>query len=175
MTLPPTQPCPYCEHPVRPGRKCWGCQRDDPLGENDRADADNLLPDDVRVSGESPRTASVPDSRSEARRKQDARNTVTMLGWDILDLEQGWRPFTCPKCDNPLPGGTRVSLGLADWCVMRAGVVAWIEWKTEDNVQTPAQQKFQKRCEAEGVPYAVCRNTAEAVAFLESLMRGRAA
>lgn len=38
MTLPSPVPCPYCEHDVRPGRRCWGCGRADPLSEVD-ADA----------------------------------------------------------------------------------------------------------------------------------------
>jgi hypothetical protein len=46
---------------------------------------------------------------------------VELLGWLVIDNEQGWRPHHCPKCQHKIPGGTRTTLGLADWLCLKDG------------------------------------------------------
>lgn len=118
--------------------------------------------------------ARLTDTRSEDERKRDAKSAVEALGWIVVDTEQGYRPTHCPDCKAKLPGGgsTRTRRGFPDWVVMGFGVVAFIEWKSATGTQTPHQRAFQEDCERVGVrvPYAVCRTTSEAVAFLRGLM-----
>ena len=115
----------------------------------------------------------IRDDRLEDDRKRDARPAVEALGWTVLDFEQGYRPDVCTKCKARLPGGhsTRVPVGIGDWLCQGHGIAAWIEWKTDDNDQTPGQRTFGEDCEAACVPYAVVRTTAEAVTFLRGLRR----
>lgn len=142
--------CPFCGEPLEGlGTFCWHCERYTSEAE-----------------GTSPEKAEIPDARSEDERKRDAFEAVTALGWWVVDTEQGFRPFTCRHCGGAIAGGTRVVKGMPDWCVMGHGVVAWIEWKTPKNTQTPDQKRFADRCKAAGVPYRVCRTTEEAVAYL---------
>lgn len=117
------------------------------------------------------------DTRPEDQRKADARPAVEALGWSVHDFEQGWRPKKCRKCGERIPGGgtTRVPKGVGDWLCMKNGISAWLEWKTDDNQQTPGQRAWQRICEANRVPYAVVRTTREAVDYLESLTPRRAA
>ncbi|MDP2955383.1 MAG: hypothetical protein Q8N53_03100 [Longimicrobiales bacterium] len=117
----------------------------------------------------------VPDTRTEAERKADARQAVEMLGWRILDFEQGYRPDKCPACKARLPGGhsTRVPVGIGDWLCQGHGIAAWLEWKTDTNDQTDGQREFGDDCDADGIPYAVVHTTAEAVYFLNGLLPGR--
>jgi len=112
----------------------------------------------------------IPDTRLEDERKADARPSVEALGWIVLDLEQGWRPFRCRACGADIAGGTRVPTGMPDWCVMGHGIVAWLEWKTDTNDQTDGQSAFEDVCDVVGIPYAVVRTTREAVGFLQGLL-----
>jgi len=115
----------------------------------------------------------IPDDRLEDERKADARPIIEALGWTVLDFEQGYRPDACPACKAHLPGGhsTRVPVGVGDWLCQGHGIAAWIEWKTDDNDQTPGQHRFEDECDAAGIPYRVCRKTREAVDFLTELRR----
>lgn len=134
---------------------CHGCKR--------YADDRPKVPDKIEPEA--------GDERSEDERKRDAREVVEALGWTICDTEQGHRPFTCRHCGGAIAGGTRVTKGLADWYVMGHGIGAWIEWKSAKGRQTNAQEAFQSACDVAGIPYCVCRATAEAVEFLEGLKR----
>jgi len=151
--------CPHCGAKLEGlGLYCWGCRR---------------YVDDGECSvtaGEHSDT--VCDTRSEDERKRDARPAVEALGWTVVDNEQGWRPFACPKCKNKIPGGSRVTVGLADWLCMGHGLVAFIEWKDAKNTQKPNQIAFQDQCDAAGIPYRVCRTTEQAVGFLRAVGDG---
>ena len=111
----------------------------------------------------------IKDTRSEDERKADALEPVKILGWTVLDFEQGFRRLECQKCSAPIAGGTRVPIGIGDWYVMRDGLSAWIEWKTDTNKQTAGQLAFEADCLAAGIPYAVVRSTIEVMDFLEAL------
>ena len=112
----------------------------------------------------------IKDTRSEDDRKKDALEPVEILGWTVLDFEQGFRPFECRKCKAPIAGGTRVPIGIGDWYVMRGGLSAWLEWKTDKNDQTAGQLAFESDCLAAGIPYKVVHTTAEVLDFLEALV-----
>ena len=118
-------------------------------------------------------TADVPperrdttDTRSEDERKRDALPAVTAMGWIVVDLEQGFRPFTCRHCGGAIAGGTRVPLGTPDWLVMGHGCATWLEWKSGTGRQTAQQRSFAADCAVAGVPYYVVRTTEEAVRAL---------
>jgi hypothetical protein len=144
--------CPYCQEPLAGlGTFCWRCER---------------YTDEATEP-----TAPLPDIRTEDERKRDARAPVELLGWHVVDTEQGWRPFECPKCGGPIPGGTRVERGFPDWLVIGHGRTAFLEWKSENGRQSPAQRAFQDRCKVAGIPYRVVKTTEQAVAFLEEVKR----
>lgn len=115
----------------------------------------------------------VPDTRSEAERKQDARPTIEALGWIVWDTEQGYRPDACARCGEPYPGGhsTRVTTGFPDWVVIGHGIIAFLEWKSHTGKPTKGQRERASDCAVAGVPYAVVRTTTEAVRFLDELKR----
>lgn len=152
-------PCPTCGLSLGGlATFCWHCEQyvDDMVGAT--TDATPEAREQLK------------DTRSEDERKRDALPTVTALGWDVLDFEQGYRPDDCPKCHARLPGGhsTRVPTGVGDWLCQGFGLAVWIEWKTDTNKQTDTQLRFEDRCDAAGVPYAVCRTTHEVVQILEA-------
>lgn len=152
--------CPHCHRELGAlGRYCFHCGA---------YVADMLAPECLAA----PKPA-VPDGRSEAERKRDARPVVEALGWVVIDTEQGYRPDACPSCSARLPGGhsTRVRAGLADWIVIGHGLVVFVEWKSSPGRLTPPQRAFADLCSGAGVPHAVCRTTAEAVDFLRSVGR----
>lgn len=154
-------PCPTCGTPLEGlGRYCERCAA---------YVADMVAKPTTKCPGPK-------DTRLEDERKADALPVVTALGWAVYDFEQGYRPDACPKCGAHLPGGhsTRVPVGVADWLCQGHGIAAWIEWKTDDNDQTPGQRRFGDECDVAGIPYAVCRNTRDAVDFLTGL-RARSA
>ena len=143
--------CPFCNEPLEGiGRYCWNCR-------HYTADAEKPAPKPVDE---------LPDNRSEDERKADALKAVELLGWLVIDNEQGYRPHHCPKCQNKIPGGTRTTLGLADWLCLRDGRAAMIEWKSANGKQSADQKAFQDSCDVAGIPYRVCRTTEQAVAFL---------
>ncbi len=145
------EPCPHCGNELEGlGYFCWTCKR--------YADTPEYIPADT-----------LPDSRREDERKADARPAVEALGWWILDLEQGWRPFACPKCKNKLPGGSRVTLGLADWLLLKDGRAAFVEWKSGTGKQSGDQKAFEHDCDVTGIPYRVCRTTEQVVKFLKEI------
>jgi len=124
---------------------------------------------DVFPQGKPRTSAVVLDARSEAEIRIGTRKALTKLGWDVLDLEQGYRPHECRACGAKIAGGTRVPLGTADLAVMGFGVFAWIEVKRAGGRQTPDQLSFERRCKAAGVPYVVARSESEAVEYVEGL------
>ena len=147
-------PCPFCQEPLNGlATFCWNCQR---YTDEATPEANAKAPD------------SIPDTRSEDERKHDARGPVELLGWSVVDTEQGYRPFECPKCQNPIPGGTRVTKGFPDWLVMGHGLVVFLEWKSAHGKQSEDQKAFQGRCRIAGIPYRVVKTTEEAVAFLRA-------
>jgi len=148
--------CPHCGAVLEGlGLYCWGCRRYVDDGDNEPESSDAL-----------------PDSRSEDERKRDALPAVQALGWWIVDNEQGWRPHNCPQCKAKIPGGSRVTVGLADWMCIKDGTVAFVEWKSGTGKQTPGQRDFQDACDAAGIPYRVCRTTEQAVTFLQEVGDG---
>ena len=151
--------CPTCSRPLEGlGRWCPSCAAytEDMVGSTTDA---------------SPATRrEIPDTRLEDERKADALPSVEALGWIVLDLEQGWRPFRCRGCGAPIAGGTRVPKGTPDGCVMGHGIVAWVEWKSDTGRRTVEQVAFGDVCDVMGVPYAVVRTTREAVGFLQALL-----
>ena len=146
-------PCPHCGAPLEGlGTYCWTCRRY-------TSDVDQAQPGPSRAD-------SLPDNRSEDERKADALKAVELLGWLVIDNEQGYRPHHCPKCQAKIPGGTRTTLGLADWLCLKDGLACFIEWKSADGRQSADQKAFQDSCDAAGIPYRVCRTTEQAVGFL---------
>jgi hypothetical protein len=146
-----TTPCPHCGNPLEGlERYCWGCKR-----YTDEAERKEPEPVDE-----------IPDNRSEDERKADALKAVELLGWLVIDNEQGWRPFACPDCGRKLAGGTRTTKGLADWLCLKDGLACFIEWKSATGTQSADQKAFQDSCDAAGIPYRVCRTTEQAVGFL---------
>jgi hypothetical protein len=144
-------PCPYCRTPLGGlATYCWRCERY------------------TAEEGGQEKTPP-PDNRSEEERKHDAREAVELLGFFVVDTEQGWRPFECPACKAPIPGGTRVVPGFPDWLVMGHGRAAFLEWKSGKGRQSDAQRAFQDRCKVAGIPYRVVRTTEETLAFLEEI------
>jgi len=154
-----SNPCPHCGA-VLAGLEwyCWGCKR--------------YVREKVNSGTSCEHSDTIPDSRSEDERKRDALAAVQALGWWIVDNEQGWRPHNCPQCKAKIPGGSRVTVGLADWMCIKDGTVAFIEWKSGDGKQTPGQRDFQDACDAAGIPYRVCRTTEQAVGFLKEVGDG---
>jgi hypothetical protein len=152
-------PCPHCGAALEGlGLYCWGCRRY--VDDGERA-----------VTGSEP-SDTLPDTRSEDERKRDALSAVQALGWWIVDNEQGWRPFACPRCKNKIPGGSRVTLGLADWLCVKDGTAAFIEWKSGTGTQADSQRDFADQCDAAGIPYRGCRTTEQAVGFLKEVRDG---
>jgi len=146
-------PCPFCQEPLNGlATFCWRCER---------------YTDETTPEAKKP-AESIPDTRSEDERKHDARSAVELLGWSVVDTEQGYRPFECPACKNPIPGGTRVTKGFPDWLVMGHGLVVFLEWKSAKGKQSDDQKAFQARCRIAGIPYRVVRTTEEAVGFLRA-------
>lgn len=138
----------------------------------------DVLAAQASTTDATPATRSIlRDTRSEDERKADARPAVEAHGWLVVDTEQGYRPTHCPECKHRLPGGgsTRVRRGFPDWICMGHGVVAFLEWKSHTGSQTDHQADFEADCEGAGVPYAVVRTTAEALSYLDSLIRRPAA
>jgi hypothetical protein len=153
-------PCPFCGNPLEGlERYCWSCKR---------------YVSEARTNGPAsdPEPDALPDTRSEDERKADAREAVELLGWLVIDNEQGWRPFACPDCGRKLAGGTRTTLGLADWLCLKDGRAVFIEWKGATGRQSADQKAFQDSCDAAGIPYRVCRTTEQAVSFLEEVGNG---
>jgi hypothetical protein len=148
--------CPFCNEPLTGlGTFCWNCERYTGSAKRE--------PQEAKGPG-------VPkDTRSEDERKRDALGSVTMLGWDVLDFEQGFRPFECRHCGGAIAGGTRVPVGTADWFVMGFGIGAWVEWKDATNTQSDGQKRFQDRCKVAGIPYGLVRTTEEVVEFLDDV------
>ena len=150
--------CPRCGNPLTGiATFCWTCQ--------EYVEDMEAGPGPTNCDKRGP-AAAIPDARSEDERKADAREPVQALGWDVIDTEQGWRPFECPSCGARIPGGTRVERGFPDWLVMGHGLACFLEWKSAGGKQTEYQQAFQERCRVAGIPYRVVRTTEEAVAFL---------
>ena len=150
-----TTPCPHCGNPLEGlERYCWSC-REYTTGSRGLDPTEPAEP-----------VQELPDTRSEDERKADALQAVELLQWLVVDLEQGYRPHHCPKCQNKIPGGTRTTLGLADWLCLRDGTAVFIEWKSATGTQSADQKAFQDSCDAAGIPYRVCRTTEQAVAFL---------
>jgi len=148
--------CPHCGEPLAGlGTFCWRCERYTVA----------LGTGGAREGTQGARMG----TRSEDERKHDARGPVELLGWSVVDTEQGYRPFECPKCKNPIPGGTRVVKGFPDWLVMGHGLVVFLEWKSAHGKQSDDQKAFQQRCKVAGIPYRVVRTTEEAVNFLEEV------
>ena len=151
--------CPTCMRPLEGlGRWCDSC----------RAYTADMVGATTDASPEA-RAREVPDLRLEDERKADARPSIEALGWRIRDMEQGHRPFACRKCGASIAGGTRVPLGFPDQIVSGFGIVAFLEWKTDTNKPTADQLRFADECDADGIPYAVVRNTRQAVDFLQGL------
>ena len=147
-------PCPFCQEPLNGlATFCWRCERY----------TDETTPEAKKAP------KALLDTRSEDERKHDARSAVELLGWSVVDTEQGYRPFECPACKNPIPGGTRVVKGFPDWLVMGHGLVVFLEWKSGKGKQSDDQKVFQGRCRIAGVPYRVVKTTEEAVAFLREV------
>ena len=146
--------CPFCNEPLMGLMTfCWNCER---------------CPEEAEPKPKK-KAGALKDTRSEDERKRDALDPVTMLGWKVLDFEQGFRPFKCRHCGGSIAGGTRVPTGVADWYVMGFGIGAWVEWKDEKNTQSDDQKKFQDWCKVAGVPYALVRTTEEVVRFLNDV------
>ena len=144
--------CPECGHEPALNR-CWECgwtadsaTTDAPLEARDRT-----------------------DTRSEEERKHDARQAVEAMGWVVVDLEQGWRPFTCKHCGGDIAGGTHVPKGTPDWLVMGHGLMAWVEFKSGTGTLSKYQKAFRDACAAAGVPWTMARTTEHVVAFLQAL------
>jgi hypothetical protein len=149
-----TTPCPFCGRLLGGlARYCHWCKR-----YTDEAEPKEPTPVDA-----------LPDNRSEDERKADALEVVSMLQWLIVDLEQGYRPHHCPKCQHKIPGGTRTTLGLADWLCLKDGLAVFVEWKDAKGKQSAHQIAFQDACDAAGIPYRVCRTTEQAVSFLQEV------
>ena len=130
--------CPKClKDPGGLGTYCWDCNQYTEL----------------EVGPTIPEKKGPPDTRSEDERKRDARPTVEAMGWIVCDMEQGWRPFECQQCKAKIPGGARVTLGLADWFVMGHGLVCFMEWKSGDGKQSGTQKEFQGMARVAGIPY----------------------
>lgn len=143
--------CPHCHSPLEGlGYFCWECEK-------------------YTLHLNRPESDALPDTRSEDERKPDALPAVEAMGWWVLDLEQGYRPFKCPKCRNKLPGGSRVTLGLADWLLIKDGRAVFVEWKSGTGRPSQDQKAFADSCLAARIPYRVCRTTEEVVNFLQEV------
>lgn len=143
---------------------CPGCSRELPgLGrycEHCEAYTEDML----ATTDTTPEARPKPkDTRKEAEIRMGIREALGLYGWDVLDLEQGWRK----------DGTTRVTKGIADLAVMGYGIFAWLEVKRPSTKQTVDQVAFEERCKGAGVPYHVVRSEDEAVEIMESLKARR--
>ena len=57
--------------------------------------------------------------------------------------------------------------GAADLGIVVDGKIHFLEVKAADGVQSASQREFQKRCQANKIPYAICFNLTEALAYLQ--------
>ncbi len=57
--------------------------------------------------------------------------------------------------------------GAADLGVVVDGKIHFLEVKAPDGVQSASQREFQKRCQANKIPYAICFSLTEALAYLQ--------
>ena len=57
--------------------------------------------------------------------------------------------------------------GAADLLIVVDGKAHFLELKSPDGVQSASQREFQKRCQANKIPYAICFNLTEALAYLQ--------
>jgi hypothetical protein len=88
-----TTPCPHCGNPLEGlERYCWSCKR-----YTHEARQDGAQP--------GPEPDALPDTRSEDERKADALKAVELLGWLVIDNEQGWRPTPVPTVAARWPAG----------------------------------------------------------------------
>ena len=86
--------------------------------------------------------------------------------------------FWCHSVPNNAAGGNAIRQGqeitiglypgVADLVVwLPGGRVMYMEIKTPTGKQSPAQVKFQARCEAAGIPYAVARSVEESLKIIK--------
>jgi hypothetical protein len=86
--------------------------------------------------------------------------------------------FFCHSVPNNAAGGNAVRQsqeitiglfpGVADLVVwLPGGRVMYLEIKTPTGKQSPAQVKFQARCEAAGIPYAVARSVEDSLKIIK--------
>ena len=57
--------------------------------------------------------------------------------------------------------------GIADLGIVVDGKIHFLEVKAPDGVQSASQRDFQKRCQANNIPYAICFSLTEALAYLQ--------
>jgi hypothetical protein len=77
---------------------------------------------------------------------------------------------------NAVRQGQQITMGLfpgvADLVVwLPGGRVMYLEVKTPTGKQSPAQVKFQARCDAAGIPYAVARSVESAVEEIAKIIK----
>lgn len=100
---------------------------------------------------------------SEDELRRSCNELLTKLGYDVYDLEQGYRP----------DGSSRVALGIGDTYIQhgRFGVRAWIEYKKWDNEPTPDQVDFGEAELTAGGSYLVIYEAPQLVAWHELVRR----
>lgn len=99
----------------------------------------------------------------EEELRRSANDFLARLGWDVYDLEQGFRA----------DGSSRVAEGIGDTYILHTDlrVAAWVEYKRWDNEPSEDQTRFARRVLDAGGIYLLVYETAQLVAWHELVRR----
>lgn len=102
------------------------------------------------------------DTRSEDDISTAIQTVLELHGFDVWSLEQGYRRSR---------GGTRQTPGIADLFVVGHRYHTWVELKSATGSLRESQERFRDICQANGVPWALWRHEADAIAWAEDVRR----
>jgi len=153
---------------ARMARETWARGQKDP----------RLVPDPVLRHSTTTATAPVaplarqapaPASNSPAKPPLEEELRLEVLGYlrghgiPVASYEQGYRPFKCKSCQSPIPGGSRVTLGVPDLLVLAPGEGFFVELKraTRSARRTEEQEKFREDATLAGIVVRLWRTIEE--------------
>lgn len=142
MTPATAKACPNCGDELHGlGTFCWTCE----------------CPVAVAQERAKKKTQPLPDDRLEKEIQRGITRVAELHGWTVADMSQS-RP-------------TQQLEGFSDQVWFHpAGVIAFIEVKRADGVQSPRQLEFERTVLRAGGIYRVLRSEDEAIAFCREVL-----
>lgn len=90
--------------------------------------------------------------------------------WNSFPEERGMLHANNNNSENRIKGSFNMAIGVvpgvSDMEYLTDGTVVFMEWKTQNGVQSEAQKKFQAKVEAEGFEYVIFRSVEQGKQFV---------